>query len=158
MDGVVFTNLQFHFLSLDAPMAGSVVMVSPEHIKNIIASPKATAKRTYLRCIRIQRSIVYIHREVNGTSESDVLRRRSHRRVGEEEGHRGQSPDHHRVPPSKILPIAQEAGRHGSEDAHCVGDHVVPPRVVRAILARLGATAREEFRQEDIEQRIGEPD
>lgn len=36
--GVVVTNLQFHFLSLDAPMVDSVVMVSPEHIP-IIASP-----------------------------------------------------------------------------------------------------------------------
>lgn len=119
---------------------------------------KESARKTHLGRVRIERAIVDIDGEVNGTGEADVLGGGAHRRVREEESHGDQSADDHGIPAAEILPVAQEARGDGAEDAHGVCDHVVPPRVVRAVLAGLGAAAGEELGQEDVEQRIREPD
>lgn len=133
-------------------MEDSVVMsakYSNMWVENCVA-------QTYLRCVRVESPVVYVYREVDGAGETDILCRRANSSIGEEEGHRYQCTENHSVSPPEILPIAQKSSCDRSKNSNRVGDHIVPPRIVRAVLTRLGTTAGEEFGQEYVEKRVGE--
>lgn len=117
-------------------------------------SPIKAAPAPHLWSVCIKRSIVDVDRKVNGASEAHILRSCMHRRVGKEEGHRQQCPNDHGIPPSQKLQIAQVTGQDRAKDAHCIGDHVVPPGIIRTALARIRTTTREEIRQKHVEQGI----
>ena len=114
--------------------------------------------RQHLRCVRIQRAIVDVQTERDGRCESEILLRRSHCGIGKEEGACNQGANYHGVPTTQKSGVAHEAREDGAKDAAGVRDQVVAPLVVWASLAGVGVAAREVSREEDVEERVGEPD
>lgn len=110
---------------------------------------------THLGGIGIQSAVIDVDPEVNKTCKSQVLFRSANRRVCEKKGHGNKCTDHHCIAPSKEFQVAQIACKHRTEYSNCVGDHVIPPRVVGATLACLSATACEILGEEDVEERVG---
>lgn len=103
----------------------------------------------YLRCIRIQRTIIDVQAEVDDAREHDILNVSPHLRVCEEERHGYQRANNHGVLSAKTG-VTQIASNYWTPDSAEIHERIIAPGYVLGGLTESGATTGEISWEEDI--------
>lgn len=150
----------------------------PRNSKSVACA--TVCRRKYFRRVSIQRAVVDVEAEVDDTSKGRILCLRAdlslvslnnslnpgmlikiketYLRIRKEENTGNQGPYHHRVLTTQHPQIAHPACQYRAPDTREVDQRIVPPGHICTRLSKLRTPTLQILRQEDVVERIRQPD
>lgn len=147
--------------------------------RNAIARASMRTRQDLWR-VRVEGAVVDVEAEVDDTSKGRILCLRAdlslvslnntlhlgtltkiketYLRIRKEENTGNQGPYHHRVLTTQHPQIAHPACQYRAPDTREVDQRIVPPRHIRTRLSKLRTPTLQILRQEDVVERIRQPD